>query len=366
MTAIISPTERDPAKIVAAIRRLRNDAAEPGNNSDLNQALIDLEVRLANVEDALIDSGNPYLDVGNGWIDPYDDSTGIDAGDSSNYVRTGGYVAPSTTGGAEIAGATCFSNSWTEAAEMRDNTTNLPAASLTRKSVSANAPQYVGYQFSAASAIGKFKVYGSNDQGFVSGENPAVTMSWRAVAGIANPTASNFQTFGTLLVPAQTFTDTSNESAGREFLNTKDRTSLFTRCWLVLQHAGAGTKTFVISEIEAYAPDIPQSMTLTSIALVSPTAISKMRMTAFIELIEPITLNTDLTCEVSANNGSNWTQLTLADESVAPLPGGSTTSMWRRLSAPFTTVTGGTVPRFRWKTFNSKMPRIHSSRVNWK
>lgn len=337
-----------------------------GANPSLDQLVTDLTARVANLEAMIADALNTFVFTGNGWVDPYDDSTGIHAAASSNYVRQNGYLAPNATGGSVIAGTSVFSNSFSSASTVRNGVTNVAQASCAAKTINGNTWTYIGYVLTSPGPIDKLIVYGSNDQGFVAGGfNPNVFMQARAHASTP-PGSTNFQTFGTVLTPSTQIVDTANESAGRTLINTGDRATSFSRVWILIQHQHSSSAGLRIAEIEAYSPLTTPAMTAASITHTVPTTVTQISVTGFVEIFDPLTVNTDIIAEVSANGGTNWTTVTLVDESSAPVPGGSTASIWRRFSCPLTTVgVSGTQPKMRWKNGNNKYFRIHETRMRW-
>lgn len=337
----------------------------PDLSGALTQRVIDLEVRMSLVEERVADALNTFLQVGNGWVDPYDDSNGINTGTSSNYVRTGGYSAPSTSGGTIITSSSVIHGSWTNATSFpRNGVTNGTTSVSSNKLIGGNINTYIGLVISSSN-IGTVKLYGPNNAGFANGANPNITVSIRSHT--ASPSASTFTTLGTEIVPATTFLDTADEHNGREFSNVVNRTSSFTRVWAVIKHNNASSLNIYCTEFEAYSVLTIASAVVNSITLVASSTVTQMAVTMWIELFDEITINTDLVVKVSANGGSNLTTLTMVDQSSAPLPGGSSLSQWRRLSCDFTAVgTSGLAPLVQWSNPTSKYMRVHQTRVMWK
>jgi hypothetical protein len=101
---------------------------------------------------------------------------------------------------------------------------------------------YAGKNFSSSpKRIAQAKVYGSNDNGFVAGSNPAMTWSL-----YAKQTAPASSTDG-LLLGTVAFTDTTNESTGRT-ITSSDTDTFWNYVWVKQNVAG----NIFIAEIEFF------------------------------------------------------------------------------------------------------------------
>jgi hypothetical protein len=109
------------------------------------------------------------------------------------------------------------------------DTTEDFASSATRN----NSGNYVGKTMAAPTVIHSAVVYGTNDQGFISGSNPSVTLDLYGKQGTAPANATDGTVIGTV-----TFTDTADESAGRSI--TSDSAVLWDHVW-VTQNANLNT-----------------------------------------------------------------------------------------------------------------------------
>jgi hypothetical protein len=91
------------------------------------------------------------------------------------------------------------------------DTTEDFATSATR----SGSGNYVGKTMASPTVIHSAVVYGTNDQGFISGSNPSVTLDLYGKQGTAPANATDGTIIGTV-----TFTDTADESAGRSITST--------------------------------------------------------------------------------------------------------------------------------------------------
>lgn len=113
-----------------------------------------------------------------------------------------------------------------------------------------SANGYIGKDFSGPGAkrFSRFKVYGSNDAGFVFGANPSTTIVIYAKNG-----APASGTDGTQIGTTGSFTDTADESAGREITSTDTSTS-YTHVWAYVNDSGnpGAARSTCIAEIEMW------------------------------------------------------------------------------------------------------------------
>jgi hypothetical protein len=129
-----------------------------------------------------------------------------------------------------------FTNNGGLAAAFDGGTSENTAASAT--SVGGVTSGYVGTSITAGpKSIFSCTVYGSNDNGFVSGANPTVTLNLRG----KNDSQPSSQTDGTI-VGTVSFTDTANESAGRA-ITMSDQTTQYDYFVVQITHNGAAAST---------------------------------------------------------------------------------------------------------------------------
>lgn len=359
-------------KIMSPARALdfmiANQVGDGGGN--LQTRVTDIETRLAKIDESLADSLNTFLSVGNGWIDPYDDSAGIDTGASSGYTRSNGYVQPSTSGGSLITASAVITgpSAFSSATLINDGAINVASLLCANKSYNSGVLAYLALTFSSATAVDKIIVYGSNDQGFLSSVNPSV--SFWAKGYTAAPTNTTFTSTGTYLTANPLgFFDTTNESAGRTLTNTLDRVTAFTHVGIIVQHYHTASATWRFAEVDAYSPLTVSAMDMKSISLAAAGTISQMAVKFWVELVDSVTVNTDFVCKLSTDGGTNWQTMTLVDQTTAPLPGGSSASTWRMYSCDFTAITGMAsylTPKVRLQSANNKIFKIHQTRLMWK
>lgn len=123
-----------------------------------------------------------------------------------------------------------------------DGTTNQSNAN---SSNNASSFGYVGKSYGAGKIYSKVVIYGPNDQGYQTGANASHTVKLYAKNG-----APSSGTDGTQ-IGSITFTDTSNESAGRTITST-DQVNSYTHVWVYHDSTGAGAGGIGHAELEIY------------------------------------------------------------------------------------------------------------------
>lgn len=104
---------------------------------------------------------------------------------------------------------------------------------------------YIGKTLASAKRFGKAVIYGSNDQGFMRLTNPSITINIRGKQGAVPIGRADGTVIGTA-----TFTDTSDESAGRTITST-DGVTFWDHIWAeVIQNSG--NNQHLVAELELY------------------------------------------------------------------------------------------------------------------
>ncbi|MEP9388468.1 hypothetical protein [Mesorhizobium sp. KR9-304] len=91
-----------------------------------------------------------------------------------------------------------------------------------------NAAAHIGKSTSVAAptAIESVTVFGSNDHGYCSNTNPSITITLYGKTGSAPASRTDGTTLG-----STTFTDTANESTGRQ-INSSDTATYWDHVWV--------------------------------------------------------------------------------------------------------------------------------------
>lgn len=97
---------------------------------------------------------------------------------------------------------------------------------------------YVGKTLAVPSAIDRVVVHGPNDYGYAFATNAATTISLYGKVGAAPSSATNGTLIGSIA-----FTDTSNESVGRE-IDCTDKSTMYDHVWVVISAPSEGTAVY--------------------------------------------------------------------------------------------------------------------------
>ncbi len=123
--------------------------------------------------------------------------------------------------GSNIGNATAFGGL---AAGFDGVTNQVDSACAGKSNVAANTC-WIGKTFAFPTAMDDALIHGSNNSGFASGSNPSVTIQRYGKVGAAPANETDGVLVGTL-----TFTETSNESAGR-LIPCTDKFTYFNHGW---------------------------------------------------------------------------------------------------------------------------------------
>lgn len=104
---------------------------------------------------------------------------------------------------------------------------------------------YVGKTFGAPKIISRIVIYGSNNQGYISTANVSITLTLYGKNGAAPSSATDGTSLGAI-----TFTDTTNESVGREIASS-DLATAWTHVWVAFSTSNSGNSKH-FAEIEVY------------------------------------------------------------------------------------------------------------------
>lgn len=164
--------------------------------------------------------------------------------DNNDYVTIGGsdgaFVINRTLG-TNIGDATAAGG----LAAAFDNTTNQAAAACAQKAAATFA--YVGKTLATSAPIKKAVVYGSNDNGYVTGANPTITIDLYGKQGAAPANSTDGTILGTLA-----FTDSADEHLAPRTITSSDTTTIWDHGWVRVGQSG-GAATMSIAEVQLYA-----------------------------------------------------------------------------------------------------------------
>lgn len=243
-----------------------------------------------------------------GIRDPFGDQTDVDTAGSTNEVfdAVNTLYEPSTTEATISLGALTKigdvnnnSNAWF------DSNANQDANTASGKAPGNNS-LFMGVTLSAPTRIAAADIHGSNDQGYVTDEDPTVSIDLYGRSGSAPANATD----GTRLAEGAGFTDTADESVARTLAST-DKLTAFEHVWIHVDHNGNAARTIRVAEA-VFRAQRYDNMDLHSNAFTADAEPTIGRLVLAVNPIDPVTLNTELRGYMSRDGGTTWTQATLA------------------------------------------------------
>lgn len=278
-----------------------------------------------------------------------DANRGINTGSSSNYDTTNslasGYVAPSSAA-TQIAQATGTNigdlvNGAGLAAGF-DATTSQGFAAGASKTGSVT-DGYIGKNYSASpKKITKTDYWPSNDFGFNGNGAGTITVQLRGKNGSTPSTYND----GTLLGSDTSF---ANTTTGPRTITSSDQATLWDYVWIAVTSSNNGIS---VAEVRLFEPTI-NNMTLVTTSQTADASVSFGRVLLEYDNTAAPTLNTDLTVEVTCNNGTNWASASLSSVSTNGQGGR------KIVESVDQACTAGTSFAARVKTLNNKNVPIH-------
>lgn len=280
---------------------LGNISLTPALNQDRRNAL------LGWCDDAKSAAG--YVHKLGTFCDGYKASDGVNAGSSSNYSvnTTSGYVGPT---------AAQSLITWTSPTNIGNLTGNgglaagfdgTPNKTATASARIANSnPGWIGrYKSGDPKTVTRVKVYMANNQNINGGNASAASGTIKVYGKVTGQSTTS--TDGVLLYSAA-FTDGAIGVGGGVIDITSGITPQASESVFVRIDFGANTTyDVIIAQAEFYQGTGVNNMTLVTTAQTADTSVSKAKATFEIDPIDAITAGTDLTVELTCDNGSHFT-----------------------------------------------------------
>jgi hypothetical protein len=130
-------------------------------------------------------------------------------------------------------------------------TSQATANCAEQPTVSPSSQGWLGRTLTRPVQIDYVNVFGANDNGFIQGSNPSITIQLYGKQG-AEPSGSA----GGTLLGSITFTDTANESAGRQIVSS-DKTTYWDCIWIRITHTDGGDRDVLCAELQMYGWNFP-------------------------------------------------------------------------------------------------------------
>lgn len=295
-----------------------------------------------------------YRRVINQIADGYKASDGVAVGSSTNYSidTTNGRVAPSSSATqiSQAAGTNIgdLIGGGGLAAGFDGTTSQSYSSSATSPGAPSNG--YIGKNYSSApKKIIKVDYWPSNDFGFDgSGSASTITVILRGKNGSAPASRSDGTSLG-----SDSFSETTS---GPKTINSTDVATSYDYVWIDI--ATSATAGMAVAEARFFEPTV-NNMTVVTTAQTVTSSVGNGRVLLEYNPVDSITLNTDLTAEVTCNGGTNWSSATLSTPTNGIGQAGRSIA-----ETADTACTSGTSFAARLKTLNSKNVQIYGTSIS--
>jgi hypothetical protein len=137
----------------------------------------------------------------------------------------------------DYSGLTKFEDATSNEAAAYNGTASQAAAAAVTKTSATSI--YYGFTNTTAANVTRAHVWGSNDQGYVNGANPTITMRLYGKTGSAPANGTD----GTILSEIS-FTDTTGSTTYRELVST-DYTSTWDHVWVYVSQSGGAASMYI-------------------------------------------------------------------------------------------------------------------------
>lgn len=286
-----------------------------------------------------------------GYADSFADEADVDTATSSgeNHNSAGGYYANTVRTMIDRTAGTAIGTMTTNGglAAAFDGTTDQADASSASSVGSAAGTAGKDWGSGVTKTVSQAKLYATNNADFYAGGNATVV----DLTVEESSDGSSWTVIGTYSAASNSF------SNGQ--IVTIETTGATAKRYHRVQFESNGLNNNRCAEVQFFE-DVVGDMVLQNDAYTADTAPATGRLVIDHEAIDSVTLNTDLTAEISRDGGSNWTAATLSQE--IDLGSG------RQILAGSADLSGqpsGTSMKWRLKTFNDKEQRIHGVSLRW-
>jgi len=287
--------------------------------------------------------GFAYQNMVDGVVDEFEDETGIDTSTSSNEAYDSSNDTYSNRGTSVTVDVT--SQTYTASNSRGGNPPNLAFDSNLATfwaSTDQPSPQWVQIQFGSTNTIQRYTYYYTSN---VTGGAPITEMLFQGSNDGSDWTTLISET-GLTLVSATLYT--------KNFTNT----TAYAYYRVTKTHTG-GNNSHELAEVTLITVANVIDMALFSNASTALAAPDDANIVIWQQDVDSVTLNTDLKAYASRNNGSTYTQITLAE--VASLTTGRILTGTVDISGQ----SSGTAMKYKIETFNTKEQKIHAVALQW-
>lgn len=312
-----------------------------------------IDMRLAFLK--IAENAGDRINMVDGSADPFADESDVDTATSANetYDATGDFYS-GLGAAAAISGATgTVISSGVSGASNAFDGSKSDAFATGAQSSPTHSVMYLGKDWGSGNdkVVTKVTFEGWTDQGFTHSVDASMTIT---LYGSATGTFGGEEVD---LGGAITFTDTSDNTL-RTLTPTSTTAYRYHRAHFDMPSAGANQSGCV--EMEFFEQPLT-NMTLVSNAFTADSAPDTGRVHVQVVENESITINTDLTAEISRDGGTNWTAVTLA--LVETLADG--TKAYEDAAVDISGQPSATSMKYRIKTLNTKDIEVHGVVLQW-
>ncbi|MBX9827985.1 MAG: discoidin domain-containing protein [Xanthobacteraceae bacterium] len=333
----------DATQVMTNFNHLRdciNNAPPPSGIDDVTR----WNILLNTASLAKLNSG--YVRNINVFADGYKASDGVNSALSSSYSvdTTNGRVSPTASGGTDITttgGAISGGDLGGNTKDKAFDNNNATTWYSSQTGAGVNGVAYIGQDFGTGVTKDVIQFVIRQD----TGNGNAITSA-----------KIQYSDNGSSWTDVQTISLASGGGVDQTFNFSSVGSH---RYWRLLANTAAGASAaWGIQEMQMSEPGSTGNMTLVTTSQTADSTVSSGRVLMEFNPVDSITLNTDLTVEVTCNNGTNWTSATLSTVGTA--------QAGRKIAETADTVCGtsGTSFAARIKTQNLKNVQIYKTAIS--
>lgn len=335
------------------------DGAVTAAKLDGGAAASTSDVRLAFL--MIAENAGDRLSMDDGIADPYKDETDIDTSGSTNesYDASGDFYTPTAPDTLlDLSGLTETADgigAVTRTAAKFDGTLSQAHAAATIWNLDATSFAFgVDHGSSVTRVVSKATYTSVNDSngGFFAASSGG-NLTWKMQGSTDD---SSWVDLGGNLTDDYPYADTS-----RSVSHTMTSTTAYRYHRVHVQKNSGGNGYLRLAEAQFYSTGTTNNMTIVSNAFTATAVPATGRIHIQVNPVDSITINTDLTAEISRDGGSNWTAATLA--LTETLKDG--TVAYEDNSVTISGQPSGTAMKYRIKTLNNKEVQIHGAVLQW-
>ena len=332
------------------------DGAVTAAKLDGGAAASTTDMRLAFL--MIAENAGDRLNMDDGIADPFKDETDVDTSTSTNetYNAAGDYYTSQSVSKISTSGLTPigdFTSGGGLAAAFNGTQHENSAVSATR-SGDTGGPVYLGMDWGSGvtKTVTEIRMYGATNTTFHNtGSSHDIFFDLIGHTSDAPGSATDLG-IGAAVDNASATSMTATTAA--------TNTSTAYRYHWVDCHSSTTNATWTLSELEFYEANTV-NMTLVSNAFTATAVPATGRIHIQVNPVDSITINTDLTAEISRDGGTTWTTATLVLKET--LKDG--TVAYEANSVTISGQPSGTSMKYRIKTLNTKEVQVHGVVLQW-